>query len=418
MMTQAYYTGLSGLKNSSDAIDVVSNNLANVNTTGYRSYEAEFASLFESSVSETGSLGDAVGEGVRLQTTTMSTEQGAVYLTDRNTDLAIQGEGWFSVQGDGEPLYTRDGSFMFDSNDDLVTADGFHVLGTKGNNISDDNVLTGKIDEMKLSDVDSQEKLRFPKTLTYPSEPTTTAKFMANLGTGYEPVTVGASVIDPQNNSNHLRLEFRKKETQVSPGSQYDVIATITSPDSKEVYSSVDGEVTFDAAGGLVSSTLTSIDNNGQNIDIDLGTKFDGIISIDTTELVPGSSITDGTIGGDLVGYSINKNAEVIATFTNGEQSSVGKIGVYHFQNEQGLNRVSGTRFQESSNSGEAFFYKNADGENINGTNISNFTLENSNVDLTNGLTELIILQRSYDANSKSITTADQMIQKALNMDG
>ena len=415
MMSQAFYTGLSGLQNSSIAIDVVSNNIANISTVGYRGSTTEFSSMFEEAISTGTASGGSIGAGVQVQATTMVQEQGALALSDRSTDLAILGEGWFSVLGEGDPLYTRDGSFGFDANSDLVTSDGFYILGTKGNNISADNVLTNKIDEIKLTEVAAQEKLRFPKTLTYPPEPSTQAKFLANLGTGYEPITVGASVVDPQNNKNNLRLEFVKNPIQTPPGSQYTVTATTQSLDGATLYDTQTGTVEFDASGALTTNTLISIDNNGATVAIDLGNGFDGITSIDIP-VVSGSSISDGTIGGDLVGYSINKNAEVIATFTNGEQSSVGKVAIFHFQNEQGLDRVNGTRFSASSNSGEALFRKDANGNNINGTEVVNFRLEGANLDLTYGLTELIILQRSYDANSKSITTADEMMQKALNM--
>ncbi|MDH4944852.1 flagellar hook-basal body complex protein [Sulfurimonas sp. C5] len=417
MMTQAFYTGISGLKNYSAGIDVVSNNIANISTTGYRAYNAEYASLFEEALAGATSTvsPQSVGYGVRMQATAMSTEQGTLALSDRSTDLAILGEGWFGVRGDSNTIYTRDGGFNIDANADLVTNDGLHVLGTMGNNISADNVLTSILAEVALGDVNSVEKLRFPKNLTYPPEPTTTAKFIANVGVGYEPVTVGASVVDSQNNRNHLRLEFTKKAVQTPPGSQYDVRATVESLDGTTVYSTASGEVTFDGKGALASNTLTSINNNGSTIAINLGSGYDGMVSMDVP-LVSGSSLADGTIGGDLQGYSISQNGEVLATFTNGKQSSVGKIAVFHFQNEQGLNRVSGTRFEESANSGKAFFYKDADGNNIIGTNIQNFRLESANYDMASGLTELIVLQRAYDANSKSITTADQMIQKALNM--
>lgn len=417
MMTQAFYTGISGLKNYSMGIDVVSNNIANISTVGYRAYNAEYASLFEEALAGASATvsPQSVGNGVRMQTTAMSTEQGTLALSDRSTDLAILGEGWFGVRGDSNTIYTRDGGFNIDANADLVTNDGLHVLGTMGGNISADNVLTSILAEVPLSDIDTVEKLRFPKTLIYPPEPTTTAKFIANVGVGYEPVTIGASVVDPQNNRNHLRLEFTKKAVQTPPGSQYDVKATIESLDGTTIYNTAYGEATFDGKGALVSTTMTTIDNNGAPVAIDLGSGYDGMVSMDVP-LVSGSSLADGTIGGDLQGYSISQSGEVLATFTNGRQSSVGKIAVFHFQNEQGLNRVSGTRFEESANSGKAFFYKDADGKNIIGTNIQNFRLESSNYDMASGLTELIVLQRAYDANSKSITTADQMIQKALNM--
>jgi len=416
MMTQAFYTGISGIKNNATGIDVVSNNIANINTVGYRGYTTEFSSLFEESINTGTVSGSSSGYGVQVQATSMIKDQGTLALSDRSTDIAILGDGWFGVQGKHEPIYTRDGAFTFDANSDLVTIDGYHVLGTMGGNIAQGDVLSGKIDEILLGSVSEQEKLRFPKTLTYPPEPTTNAKFLANLGVGFEPITVGASAVDPQNNKNHLRLEFLKNPIQTPPGSQYTVTATTQSLDGLTIYDTQSGTVEFDASGALTTNTLTSIDNNGTTVAINLGNGYDGITSIDIP-VVSGSSIADGTIGGDLAGYSINRNAEVIATFTNGEQSSVGKIAVYHFSNEQGLNRISGTRFEESSNSGVARFFQDSKGQNINGAEVVNFQLESSNIELSYGLTELIILQRSYDANSKSITTADQMMQKALSMD-
>jgi len=416
MAIQAFYTGISGLQNSSTGIDVVANNIANISTVGFRGYTTEFATMFEDAIVTGTVSGASIGSGVQVQTTSMIRSQGSLALSDRSSDLAIEGDGWFGVSSGNDTLYTRDGGFTFDSNSDLVTTDGYYVLGTFGGNIGADNVLTEKIDELPLGNVGSQEKLRFPKTLTYPPEPSTNAKFLANLGTGYEPITVGASVVDPQNNKNHLRLEFTKNLVQTPPGSQYSVTATTQSLDGTTIYDTRVGEVTFDASGALVTNTLTSIDNNGANVAINLGNGFDGITSIDLP-VVSGSSIADGTIGGELAGYSVNRNAEVIATFTNGKQSSVGKIAIYHFSNEQGLDRVSGTRFEESSNSGKARFFQDANGKNINGAEVVNFRLESANVELSYGLTELIILQRTYDANSKSITTADQMMQKALDMD-
>jgi flagellar hook protein FlgE len=422
MMTQAFYTGISGLKVYSNGIDVVSDNLANISTPGFRAYNAEYAPLFEKSLASASSnllSSNDVGVGVQMQATTMSMTQGSLTLSDRSTDLAIMGDGWFGIQREGKPLYTRAGDFVFDANDDLVTNDGYHVLGTMGGNISDDNVLTKTLNEVKLGDVNAQQKLRFPKTLTYPPEPTKNVKFMANLGVGkegYEIVTAGANVIDSESNRNELRLEFTKSQTQTPPGTQWDVVATIQSPDGTKIYDIQKGKLSFDESGALLSSTLGSINNNGTPINIDLGQGYDGIVSIDVP-VVPGSSIADGTIGGDLRGYSINKNGEVIATFTNGKQSSVARIAVYHFQNDQGLERISGTRFAKSSNSGEAIFFKDESGQNIIGTEMTNFKLESANVAMSDSLTELIILQRAYDANSKSVTTADEMIQKALQMD-
>ena len=297
-----------------------------------------------------------------------------------------------------------------------MTPDGHYVLGTMGGNISSDNTLTEVLDEVVLGKVDGQTKLSFPKSLTYPPQATTKASFSGNIGTKDEAISMSAPVIDTQNNRNNLRLVFTKSVPQVLPGSQYDVVTTTQTLDGSTIYDTQNGKVSFDGRGALISSTLTTIDNNSTPVSIDLGSEFDGVVSLASMP-VSSSSSANGTIGGDLVGYSVNKNAEVIATFSNGLQSSVGKIAIYHFGNDQGLDRISGTKFLESSNSGRPLFYQDENGKNINGTDVMNFHLEGSNVQMEVGLTDLIIYQRSYDANAKSVTTADEMMQKALQMD-
>jgi flagellar hook protein FlgE len=283
-----------------------------------------------------------------------------------------------------------------------------------GGNISN-NTLTETLGEIPLKSAAAQEKLQFPKYLTYPAQPTTNAKFFANLGLGADMIPVGTGVIDSKGNKNNLQLEFTKSATQTPPGSRWDVVATTKSLDGLTTYDTKTGSVTFGENGDLLSTTLSTIDNNGTNIAIDLGSGYGGVV---TTNGIynSGSSIADGTPGGDLEGYSINKNGEVLATFTNGMQSSVGKIAVYHFQNDQGLDRVTGTKFSESSNSGNAMFFKDANGNDTIGASIMNYKLEGSNVQMSTGLTDLIIHQKAYDASSKCVTTADQMIQKALSM--
>lgn len=418
MMIQGFYTGVSGVKSSQYAIDVVADNLANVNTKGFRGYTAEFASLFEEKLNTTAGflspVDSGAGLGTRINTVSMNEGIGSMLLTERSTDLAILGDGWFGVQTNAGPLYTRDGSFMFDANGDLVTSDGYHVLGTIGNNI-EGNVLTEQLAEIKLGDIKEQEKLQFPKDLYFPVQPTTTTKFYGNLGTEDVTRVISAKAIDTQSNNNSIRLEFKKSNPQVLPGSQWDVEAVAQSLDGQTIYDTQSGVVSFDERGALISSTLSTINNNGSDVILDFGTGYDGLTSMRNSYYA--SSTSDGIQAGDLAGYDINRNGEVIAAFTNGMQSSVATLAIYHFQNDRGLDRVGSNRFAESSNSGEAIFFQDADGNNIKGSDVSNYRLENSNVTLDVGLTELIVLQRSYDANSKSISTADEMMQKALSMD-
>lgn len=417
MMSQAFYTGINGIKAHQYGIDVISDNLANISTVGFRGYTTEFSSLFEEALVTSSSFSSAssgVGIGTKLNTVAMNESKGVFQLSDRSTDLAIVGDGWFGIQGEGKPLYTRDGAFLFDKNRDLVTNDGQYVLGTMGSNINN-GVLTQQLAEVELGAVDTQQKLQFPEDLLFPVQPTTEAKFYGNLTAVDEIRVISSGIIDAQNNRNNLRLEFAKSVPQVSPGSQWDIVGTVESLDGTEIYSTSSGVASFDDAGALISNTLTSINNNGTDVAINLGTGYEGVTSSGNT--FSSSSSANGFEAGDLLGYDINKNGEVIATFSNGMQSAIGMVAVYHFQNDRGLERVSGSRFAESQNSGRAIFFQDENGKNITGTDMTNFKLEGSNVEMAAGLTEIIIMQRSYDANSKSITTADEMLQKALSMD-
>jgi len=418
MSFSTFNTGVSGLLTNQTAIDITSNNIANVSTTGFRGYNTEFSSLYEKAITTTSGAGhtNTIGGGVRVQASTMSLNQGSILLSDSSTDLAIFGDGWFGVQNsiiDAPPLYTRNGSFTFDKNGDLVTDDGHYVLGTYGGNINDKK-LSEQLAQVPLGNVDTQKKLRFPIDLVYPQSPTTKVQFISNIGVEDELRTVSADVIDGEGTKNNLKLEFTKAKKQVSPGSQWDITATTQSKDGKTIYDTKTGTISFDDTGKQISNTLSTINNNGTAVNIDLGADYSGVIS--TNAAITQNSISDGNAAGDLVAYDINSNAEVIATFTNGLQSSVAKIAIYHFGNDQGLARASGSKFEATNNSGKAIFFQNTKGENIVGAILNNHKLENSNVTLDVALTELIIFQRSYDANSKIVTTSNQMIQKALQM--
>lgn len=420
-MNQAFYTGIVGLQTQQAGIDVTSNNLANIDTYGFKSDTIEFKSLFESALStKAGSspVNSTIGVGSTVQTTPTLMQSGTLMLTDSSTDLAIDGDGWFGVQGNGQVMYTRAGNFGFDASRDLVNGDGQYVLGTLSNNFDANNILTSKNTTTTMGSVDTQTSIKLPESLTYPAEPTTLTSFKGNLGQLDEIRKMGAKMIDANGTRNVLDLTFTKTVPQPVVGSSWDVVATASSPTSlsgtSTLYDTQAGVLTFDSTGALISSTLSSINNNGTTVNIDFGTGYNGIVS--NTNTVTASSQSNGLEAGELVGYDINHNAEVIATFTNGRQVSMAKIGVFHFQNDQGLEKIDGARFRESQNSGKPIFFQDANGNTILGAGVVNNKLESSNVRTEVSLTELIALQRAYDANAKLITTGDQMIQKALQM--
>lgn len=421
-MLQTLYTGVTSLLAQQVGIDVTSNNLANVDSTGFKGNTIEFKSLFEtalSSASSRSSVDSTVGIGTAIMATPTNLKTGDITNTDSSTDLSIGGNGWFGIQGNGETMYTRNGIFNFDKDRSLVNASGNYVLGTLASNFNSNNVLTSMQTSTNLGAVGSQGPIKLPVTLTYPAQATTKASFSGNLGINNTPMHMGATIIDANGNKNDLSLTFTQTVPQPSSGISWDVKATVSSPPAyvggpTTTYDTQSGVITFDTAGALLTSTLGSVNNNGSPVSVNFGTGYTGLTS--NSSDITSASQADGLVSGSLLGYKIDQNANVVATFSNGKQVSMAKIAVYHFQNDQGLNTLDGTNFTQSPNSGKPFFYQDAQGNNINGSTVLTNTLENSNVDPTAGLTDLIVYQRAYDAASKLVTTGDQMIQKALQL--
>lgn len=438
-MNQAYYTGISGVISSQYGLDVISDNLANSSTVGFKASSTEFSDLFSKVVTSTyGSTSDEIGLGSYLSATSLDMSSGSLLSSDSVDDLALSGDGWFGVVSGNDMYYTRAGDFSLDaytsvsgdtnsSISRLVTSTGLFVTGTMLNNFSYDAtadygdnsagayVLNSSTTDVTMADANSQTSLALPTRLVYPTEPTTEVTFTGNLGVDDETRSISASVISSSNEINTLKLTFTLSETQPAEGISWDVTATVTSNDGGTVYSTETGQAIFAEGGGLQSCTLSSIDNDGTSVSIDLGSGYSGVVSLDGTDIT-GSSTSNGTSGGTLTGYGISSDGTIVANFSNGEQSAIGKIAVYHFQNEQGLSRVGDTLFEQTGNSGNATFWTDANGDYSSGATVNSGYLESSNVDYVSGLTDMIIMQRAYQANAKSITTGDELIQKALQM--
>lgn len=421
-MLQSIYSGISGLQSFQTGIDVLSNNIANVNTVGFKGSSTEFSNLFEKTVSAAGNpvTSAQTGLGVQINAITLDMKTGSYYQTDSKTDLAIVGnDGWFGLSGPNDQEYfTRAGNFRFDpyspdgitTDTRLVNPEGFFVTGTLANN-TNDGVLSPVVGSMELdpANASAQQPLIFPNALTFPVQPTTQANFTGNIGVEDLPQVISAVAISPQSERNNLRLLFTQSAEQPLSGIRWDVVATTQTADGSLVYDTQSGVVDFDASGAMISSTLGPIDNNGAPVTANFGTGFGGLIS-NSGPSVTSSATVDGTLAGELLGYSVNRNGDITSSFSNGKQSVVGKVAIYHFQNDQGLEAVGGNKFRASDNSGNPLFYAQNNGEMLSST------LETSNVKLDTALTELIILQRSYDAVSKTITTGDEMLKNALQM--
>lgn len=226
-------------------------------------------------------------------------------------------------------------------------------------------------------------------------------------------------VYNADGTKNIIKLEYEKQIPQNADQTIWNVTATMKSP-KNEVLSTSTGTLTYNNKGALVSSTINEIGGVKLNFGsfYTEGTPnsgYDGLVT-SANKSVMTNVIKDGFAEGILKEYSMNDNGEIIAVFDNGKMSSVAKVALYHFQNDQGLSKVGENAYSATSNSGRPIFFTDKNGEVIYGAKIQNRSLEMSNVDLGTSLTDLIIMQKAYDASAKSITTSDQMIQKAINM--
>jgi flagellar hook protein FlgE len=299
------------------------------------------------------------------------------------------------------------GNFTYNPSFDYINAGSSGIAGAY--------VINNPSFDVPMGSVESQGVIEFPTQLAYPVEPTTNTKFFGNLGLENVPRTISADVISANNDRNRLKLTFTQSVTQPAQGVVWDVVASVASADGSITYDTQNGQAIFGASGNLSSFNISSSNNDGTRVSIDLGSNFSGVISTDGIA-ISGSSQSDGISGGTLTKYGINTDGVIIADFSNGRQSAIGQIAVYHFQNDQGLNREGGTYYYESANSGTPIFWSDVNGDYTSGAIVRSGTLEASNVRIDVGLTDMIIMQRAYQANAKTITTVDEMIQKALQM--
>lgn len=415
-MLQSFFNSISGVKSHQFGMDVTSNNIANVNTYGFKGSDAEFKNIFAKAAADrqSSTTTDQIGLGSTAQTTALDTKQGTFENTDRAFDLAIGGDGWFNVapgQGENEQqsFYTRDGNFSVNADGFLVNSSGYFVQGITADNITPDDVINPNVE------IDPQSEqtgpIRIPTQLTYPPTPTDEVTLRKNLAHGTTQQSQSIGIVTPQGERTNLDLEFSYDETdQPANGTRWNYSASVEGSDDDPTTGALD----FDTAGGLIGDTVLDINNFGQNMTVDLGGGFDGVIS--TTGEVSTAVTANGRPEGNLDNYRVDQDGNVVASFDNSNSAYIGKIPLYHFQNDQGLDKEGENLFQASANSGDPTRFETESGKSAFGSKILSHKLENSNVQLSQSLTNLIVYQKAFDANSKGITTSDQMIQTAINM--
>jgi flagellar hook protein FlgE len=426
-LSSSMFSAANGLNAHSDAMNVVSDNIANISTTGFKQNQARFADILSSTVADA-AAGKAQGQGALLKGIQTNFTQGTMQPTGRSTDLALQGNGFFVVKGafagsSGE-YYTRDGGFHLDSTGSLVNASGLVVQGY----MADDNgVAQTQVSDMRVGGV-----------ALVPPHPTSAGVIRANLDSTApvipfnlaEPAstsTFGTSItiFDSRGADYDCDLYFCNQggnkyswHAVVDGGSQTGGTAgtnmemgtgTLEFNTDGFLVTPAKGESTFNFSGADQDQKITF--TFGDSLDSG-GTGRDGVTSYAGT-----SNITfleqDGYAEGALLGVAVDDSGEVRGSFTNGLQRFLGTVAVANFVNQEGLGRVGGSLYISNGNSGlPAIGPPGVGGRG----NIVAGSLEQSNVNLSQEFVNLLTYQRGFEANTRSIKASDQMLQELVNL--
>jgi flagellar hook protein FlgE len=425
-MIQSLFSGASGLKAQQTQMDVIGNNIANINTVGFKAGRAEFKQTLSSTLSQgvAGSDGAGgsdpvqLGMGVTVGDIGSVQTQGSLQYTGRSLDVAIEGNGFLTLDdGSGGQFFTRDGSLTVDSNGNLVSASnaGFSVTGWNADS-------TGKVDS-----TGALKPIQLPLGQMSMAKQTSQVSFDGNLDATVEAgtdVSTSSQVYDSLGQAHALNVTFTKGD---NPG---EWSWKATSPDGS--FSPDTGTVTFDAngkvsdgglgapqltlagAGGAAPAGATPQAANGANAAIALNLDFGSITALSgdgKSTVTPAAQ--DGLAQGVLTGYSIDPSGVITGTFSNGMSQAIAQIALSNFANPNGLTKVGGNVFSQAPNSGSP---QVGTAESGGRGKLSSGFLEMSNVDLSTEFTNMIVAQRGFQANSKIITTSDEMLQELLSL--
>ncbi|MFJ3027675.1 flagellar hook protein FlgE [Curtobacterium sp. NPDC087080] len=389
-MLRSLYSGISGLRSHQQMLDVTGNNIANVNTVGFKSSTTVFQDTLSQMTQGAGGPQTGIGGtnpaqiGLGVQVAGVSTNfaQGSAQATGKATDLMISGDGFFVTRLGGDTVYSRAGAFDFDADGRLVTADGKIVQGYSATN----GVVN---DGGGLSDI------MLPIGAAAPATATSSATLTGNLPSDTavnETLNRDATVYDQYGTKHTLSLAYLRT----------DAGWTVRASDGQGT--SAAGTITFGDDGKITSGQTLQV--GGITVDM---TQLSGFAALNTASI----SSQNGHEAGSLQGYSISKDGTVVGSFSNGSSLAIGRIALATFANPAGLEKTGASGYRATANSGTA----NVGVPGSAGVgSLASGTLEMSNVDLSQEFTNLIVAQRGFQANARIITTSDEVLQELTNL--
>jgi flagellar hook protein FlgE len=415
-MIGSLFAGMVGLNVNSTSMTVLGDNIANVNTTAFKSNRSSFANILASSLG--GSVTSDVGRGVQFQGTTPMWTQGTIENTNNPTDMAINGSGFFVLQdGDGANFYSRAGEFHFDRNGNLVTLGGLYVQGYEvtGTN-PDGSLILGAINHISV-----------PGGSASPPSATGTVSVDVNLNADAGPASTyqtTLTIYDSLGSAIPMTIAFTK--AAAANTWTFDVTlpaGTTTNGNGPPDVVIDDNTLSFDASGVLQGAADRTIDiinlSNGANplsITWDL---YDatGVSNGDLTQYAAPSSTSfqtqDGYPSGTLRTVDVDEFGVVTGSYSNGQLTALFQLTMADFPSYYGLTKMGKNLYTESLNSGPALFGTPQSGRL---GSISTSSIEMSNVDLAAEFVKMITTQRAFQANSRVITTSDEILNELINL--
>jgi flagellar hook protein FlgE len=436
-MPRALSSAVSGLRNQQTKMDVIGNNIANVNTVGFKAgrvtFKEGFTQVLSSATRPTDGMGGTnvaqVGLGSQIGSIDTQFTQGTLETTGNNTDLAVQGNSFFVVKKDAQSFYTRAGNFTVDANGSLVS-------GTNGFVVQGHSAMNGQLQ-------DGITDLKIPLGQVAPANATSKVTITGNIDASANVFDKGTAATLDALDPDQRELEQNKNSykdfsitTFDSLGTKHELKMVMWKTAPNQWDWKIDGSnmditnagvtetagthpITFAQDGSVDPATVPpeigftpSQGGAPVSLKIDLGTGLNGLSQF------AGSSNAvmreqDGYSNGELQDFTVDSTGTILGSFTNGTQQILGQVALADFNNPEGMQRVADNMYQTTANSGEAVV--GFAGEGAVST-IASGVLEESNVDLAREFTDMIVAQRGFQANGRVITTSDQMLAELVQL--
>jgi flagellar hook protein FlgE len=429
MAVGSFSAGLSGLNANGQYLAVIGNNLANINTIGFKSSSVTFMDLVSQTVGGSSANPMQVGLGVVTGSISPVFSQGAIENTREATNVAIQGNGFFVVRGDNGVSYTRAGNFSLNSDGTLVTPDGFKVQGyTATDPITGQIVTTSQPTDIVVP----------PGVLRQPV-PTSAFRTLSNLDVNAPVGTTfntPVQIYDAVGASHVMTVTYTRTATGWDFEITVDGAEVAQTPPPVTPYVLAAGTLTFDGLGQIASVTPTAPATGGGTAPAVADLSFttpawttgaqaspiswdivdaNGVVSLTgyASPSATSSKSQNGAAAGMIDSISISADGSIVATFGAGQTVSVGQLALAQFNNPKGLVKLGSNRYGESQAAGIPNV--GVAGTGGRGTLIGS-ALEQSNVDIAQEFTQMILAQRGYQANSKTITVSDELLMDTLNL--